>query len=595
MRTIFSFIVILLLSTILNASFFGPIDEPLENQPPTELLDKDHWKLHVYIGYLDNKPIPELEFNTLQTDTSSQQLCPVMFNIPDEDGNIIDIHEYLDLYGDLPYEEFLPLAIKKYYESMFRGFIIDVIIETDPTKPGSKYWELDSYETYGSFDGTIEELKWQIRDKYTEHYGDLNEYEQYSNWSGKENMLLLVPKQDSYLYDGYTNYTSDYIYGVFHPDALNFTTEVIAHEIAHNIFNFADKGFDTGKYGGYLDGESMGMTFSTTGAYDMMYHKGFYPSPFALYGLPPFHTQDLINQQTISNNIFENIPTIIENDVSNKTQVRLKTVRERLDDAEVADGIANAIIIPVEGDIHEDADGNSASIELVEDQHFLIEYRNGEGFDNLSPLYHENESKGIMISHVIIGSELYSVIDIECAVALPEGTRNPDLAWGTSSSRYEYNGLWYCGKPENDWMDDLLPNNSYPDGGEKGAWWRYPTSLNMCGLPTDFFNDTDRNMFTPTTYPSTKSWKNNETNIGIYIDNIDGDYADVTVYRNYHSVPLTDNTAKEIIEGEKGLTIAGDGYIGEKFYVDENMYLNLGGGNINLYPLSRTMIKRGLF
>ena len=427
MRTFLSFTIILLLTTILNASFFGPIDDPIEDQQPTEEITGGHWTLHVYIGYLDTDPIPDLKFNTLQTDTSSQQILPVMFEIPDTSGNIIDIHEYLGLYGNLPYEEFLPLAIKDYYESMFRGFIFDVIIETDPTIPGREYWEMESAYAGSSIYSYVVEMKYQILNKYKLHYGDIsgqNLYDEYANWDGRNNMVLLVPHSPNPNDpDGFTMYGSDYINATYNPGALNFTTNVVAHEIAHNVFNFSDKGYNANMYAGFLEGESMGLTFSTTGAYDMMYHCGSYPSPFALYGLMPFHTQDIINQQTIKPtptfNLFENIPTIVENETSNKTQIRLKTVREILDTSEISSGVANAIIVPVEGDINETEPWNTwVSGDLVEDQHFLIEYRNGKGYDNLTSLYNDfdnlgnddKESKGILISHVMNGSELESII-----------------------------------------------------------------------------------------------------------------------------------------------------------------------------------------
>jgi len=177
--------------------------------------------------------------------------------------------------------------------------------------------------------------------------------------------------------------------------------------------------------------------------------------------------------------------------------------------------------------------------------------------------------------------------DIECAESLLDGSRNPDNAWEYFPTVFldefkdKANGLWYFGKKINDWMDDVAPNYQYTMMGGKSTCWKAENAKRNQSLPSDFFNDqAGRNMFTPMTRPSTRTWKDNETNVAVYIDNVEsghlGDYADLTIYRNYHSTPLTTKNAKELVDGEKGLQIEGDGYIGENFSVEDGLELFIG-------------------
>jgi len=269
---------------------------------------------------------------------------------------------------------------------------------------------------------------------------------------------------------------------------------------------------------------------------------------------------------------------------NNKTVVRLKSPRELLTIPDLTNGVTQAVTIPVENiDLPEEGEWNG---NYVTDQKFLIEYRNGERFDNNSAMYRDGENTGVLISHIINDESYSRIIDIECATPLPEYSRDPSLSWDDGVfpdgglTIYPTNGLWYFGKKINDWMDDYAPNSVYTINGGKSAWWKAPTALPNQALPEDLFNDTNRNAFTPATRPNTRSWKDNETNIAVFIDKIEGDYADLTIYRNYHSNPLTASNAKTLPDGEKGLDILNDGYIGENFYVGENMHLYLGGGII---------------
>jgi len=397
-------------------------------------------------------------------------------------------------------------------------------------------------------------------------------------------------------------YLGKKIWIAYNPSVLDQATKIIGHELGHAIYNFQDNGMhkDVFPFIGHLNGENIGATKDSS-PYDLMHtgpSSGF--SPFNLYALPPYNTNDLLN---VHDQAFH--PLYIEQDAlnkSNKHNIRLKAIREKISTVELQQGINQTVILPIKTDISESNDLPYLSYDgykFVENQRFLVEYRNGKGFDNMSAMYRDNESKGILISHIINDKSFERITDIENTEPFPDGSRNPNLAWDNDtyigSTIIETNGKWYFGKKINDWMDDIAPNSVYTLEGGKGTWWRVPGSKNGQSLPSDFYYDEPgRNAFTPTTRPNTRSWKDNETNIAVFVDKIDGDYADLTIYRNYHSTPLTTKNAKEVIDGEKGLTIAGDGYIGENFSVGEGTRLSLGdgtAGQVTLIPNTNMLVK----
>jgi len=404
------------------------------------------------------------------------------------------------------------------------------------------------------------------------------------HYSKNNAIMLLIPTCPSY---GVTFISDDsrLIQVGYRYDYLNETTAIIAHELGHLARGCGDRGYGQDIYIGEIQNEdidqNLGATFSSSGPYDLM-STGFGSfSPYTLYGLRPFHTKDILKN---SNVFLDGHQIINETELNNKTNVRLKAIRSTLSETDLSTGVKQVITIPIngidtQGDLSDEVFGD-----LINDQKFIIELRDGKGFDDIAPMYYEEGScKGILISHVI-GNQM---IDIECAEALPIDSRNPLVAWQYFPSDYpdsykeKANGIWYFGKKINDWMDDVAPNYEYSMLGGKSTCWTAENAEKNQSLPSDFFNNkAGRNMFTPVTRPSTRTWKDNETNVGIYIDNVEsgflGDYADLRIYRNYHSTPLTVGNAKELIEGEKGLQIKGDGYIGENFYVDNGLVLYIG-------------------
>jgi len=377
------------------------------------------------------------------------------------------------------------------------------------------------------------------------------------------------------------------------------------HEIGHNFFSIGDKGYsmDVPWFKGKMNGTNMGVTVSLTSPYDMMNHNGGSGGgPYMLYGLTPFHTADLIKSGFIDADKVLTIPN-----TQGRYVTRIKAVRKMLGDTDLANGIKHAIKITVLGDLSEVEDRSyqykySNATGLVEKQHFLIEYRDGSGFDRLSPMYQPDQSKGILISHVIDDDSYSPIIDIEIAKPYPylglfgeTGVRNPvDFApygrdYYHTDAPAPWNGNLYHGKPDTDWLDDILfykqcqdiVGNPIKARGGRGANWKCPAFEWGSSSPTDFFvdNDPTRNKFTPSTKPSTISWKLQDTHIGVYIQSISGEYADIAVYRNYWSRPLTEATT----------TINQNCFFGENFTVAAGQILEIGNN------LTACVVEKGTF
>jgi len=536
--------------------------------------------VYAFFGSYADEPEPYLAFKAAETDTASAPWHPVMFMLPNPDslhsGTLISIKEYVDSYGDYLYKDFLPTAIEEFWASMFNENSFSNISNMDfhivnpPVgSQSSEFWVLpfnqpaspNYAELKSLIVSTLGQAKWDSMNVVNNV------------------VLMLLPSGSPYgstLYQIHVNYRET---------MLNETTAIIAHELGHKLRYFEDEGIGYTKYNGIKNGQYLGANFSTSGPYDLMHENRGMFSQYHLYGIPPYHTNDLIRNPSV----FGDSHLIIEkNDTDNYTKVRLNSIRRYpvFEEVNGNNGIRvitipfNDIDTPIAGELN----GN-----LVCDQKFLIELRGGTGFDNIAPMYKDGESKGVLISHIIQDNHI-NLIDIECAVPFPEGYRNHDSTWVDLDDPYDpdYNGQYYFGKPVNDWLDDHAPNNYILEGG-KHSWYNDPDYNNVWNqsLPTDFFNDSDRNKFTPYTRPSTRSWKDNETNIAVFIDNIESNYADLRIYRNYHSTPLTGLTAKELPDGSKGLQIMGDGYIGENFFIAKGFELDIGGGN---FPVSKTTL-----
>ncbi len=552
-------------------------------------------------GYIGNRyGMPFIR--TAETDTLNESLIfPMIFDVPDKDeegnftGENIGIQEYLEKHGEtdeygfqsIPYLNFLEEAVPSFWRTMFKRTNDGTSVPNVSSEIEIRYiwvpettndpWIINDEGSYGTRMNNLQNL---IRNTL-----EPGEYDSYKNRSERKSVMLMLPEYPGTSGFGYVSYLGDLVVRVFwRPEVLNQTTNSIVHELGHSILYYDDQGSGKVAYDGKLtDILKLGRTYNTTGIYDLMHRTGSTFSPHLLYGLLPFNTEDLMN----TNGVLLKNKIIPENSNENKTITCLKAIREDLTDEELLDdNTFETISIPITPDPVFDGETNG---NLVTNQKFLIEYRNGESFDNYTAMYQDHISKGVLISHIIkspYSSEYLSkrIIDIECAVPFPDGYRDPSESWPSNPT---YNGEWYFGKKINDWMDDYAPLYRWPIEGGKSTWWRLQPPIKFQSLPTDFFNDSDRNKFTPVTRPNTNSWKGAETNIGVFVDKIEGDYAYLRIYRNYHSKPLEAGNAKGLKDGKSGLTIAGDGYIGENFYVGENMLLKLGDNDV---PNQRTTL-----
>lgn len=336
----------------------------------------------------------------------------------------------------------------------------------------------------------------------------------------------------------------------------------------------------------------MGLTKGTAPPYDPMFHNGMMGAPYSLYGLFPTHTWDLIHQTYLDSTDF----AIVNEEYcdqyfnQNKYVQKIKNVRDSLTAEDSSFNIRSGIIIPVNTDSKapEDLIGMRYYLQ-VEAQNFLIELRSGKGFDNIGGISYDNGSKGVLISHMIncYRSEFdpsnpttpmkqytnySSILDIESASPYPEGYREPAFCYSVDS----LNGTYYDGKDVNDWMDDVVSSHYDCEGGQTA----FSGAPMHASLPSDFFNDSDRNKFTPATRPALKSFKQVDLHMGIYIDNISDDYeyADITVYRNYWSLPLTEEYLAVYNEGKSVVGLHDYCYFGDNFSVDPGIQIWLGNG-----------------
>ena len=360
-----------------------------------------------------------------------------------------------------------------------------------------------------------------------------------------------------------------------------------------------DRGLDGTYYGGSVDDEFMGLTKGTAPPYDPMFHNGMMGAPNSLYGLYPMHTWDLIHQTYLDSTDF----TILNEEdhdlyfTNNKLEQRIRNVRQSLTDRDRTYGISNGIIIPITTDFMESDDYNLRRYyQQVESQNFLIELRDGTDCDNIGGIGYDEESKGVLISHMINCyrtefdpangttpikqyTNYSSIMDIEAATPYPIYDEYGDL-YRDPALCYEnpiINGTYYDGKDVNDWMDDVVSSHYDCEGGQT-AYTGVPLHAS---LPSDFFNDTDLNKFTPSTRPSSCSYKQVDLHLGIFIDNIEGDFADITVYKNYWSKPITDGVNH---------IISDYGYIAEEFKVGTGTILSLDANSIVDFFPNTTMI-----
>jgi hypothetical protein len=551
-------------------------------------------------------------------ETDPARTYPVSFSILDESGSEIMIRDYMsrNSLSEISYQSLIENGIQNYFKKMTNGKLdLDIRILENPNH-SKGVWEVENtrsyYETflqpqYGIGESMyrghmVKKLKecgvTEIQDIVAPQ-GTLNETvflnfmaEPIKPLSNGRSLGGVAPGNDSYTWVG---------------DAINQNIAILTHELAHTCFAIWDNGFDgaASNFRGYIDDIFMGRSGSQTGPYCLMHHNQVTFGPYSLYGIHSVHTQSLYHQGYFDSSDYEILEEVFSNyDEQNKATIKLKSVHDQLTANDMSEGVKRFVILPVGTDNNESKDIPAIG-SMTEAQHFLIEYRNGKGHDNIACINESGNSKGVLISHIINSDAMSAYyyepcIDIEVAAPYQKYWsngedlyRNPD---STSYRKYQdppgsgnwvqvydgiMNGTYYNGKECPDWLDDYNYNDYLPQGG-MGAW---PYTFGEHSLPTDFFNDTDRNKFTPTTRPSSCSWKMKDTHIGVYIDHIDyeNDYADLRIYRNYWSLPLTEEYLAVNNDGKSVIGLNDYCYFAEDFSVGGGIQVVVGNGTDGVY------------
>ncbi|MDA3885650.1 MAG: T9SS type A sorting domain-containing protein [Candidatus Delongbacteria bacterium] len=607
----FSLIVLFLLCAMTFAQVMKLEDAPLADTDPLytfrrEFPVKGNVELPIIFATFQGDEDIKMFFDT---DQITHPTAPSMFKLPD--GQTIE--EYIAANGTYDFKEYVESAVQDYYNEVTKGDLqVDVVFYDNPARPSDGLWVLQPASVYNATynpDYPIGLLINVTNDLYN------MVIEEYPDLAGVEDINYLYPNglltsPYSGLAGGQPFSWTD-INGIpanadlyrtitFFEDNFNQSVLVLVHEIAHNLMILGDQDLNGTSYGGFYEDEFMGESRATAPPYDPMFHNGMMGAPYSLYGLYPTHTWDLIHQTYLDSTDF----AILEEEdhdlffTNNKCEQKILNVRKELTERDRLYGIRNGIIIPIHTDFLEPDDHNIRRYyKQVESQNFLIELRSGTGFDNIGGIGDDGESKGILISHMIncyrteydpanptIPIKQYtsynSILDIESATPYPvknnsdEPYRDPELCYwiyddvtGTYIPNEYRNGIFYDGKDCVDWMDDVVSRLYDCEGGDTA----YDGAPKHASLPSDFFNDTNLNKFTPSTRPSSCSYKQVDLHLGIFIDRIVGDYAELTIYKNYWSKPMTD--------GSDG-TISDYGYIGEEFEIGNETILTADNNSI---------------
>lgn len=342
------------------------------------------------------------------------------------------------------------------------------------------------------------------------------------------NLVYLVTGEE-YSRDNYVAYSPDVKFSFTSPTGqifyngfvtTSFSTDPILHEIFHRVGSIVGTpdGFE-----GLPDrttSEFYEAPQNMTWGHDIMCNKGQIPSENALFGVPPMLTTDRMFFEWIEP---EEVITI---SFENREKIKLIDVNSKVPSDLIGKYFRAAKIM-----IHENFDGDL-------DEYFLLEFRNGSGFDrNFYNIYETNVHTGMLIWHIkentnLLNRERHNDHFYDLEVAVPYngwlGTPVPNDDFpryysisGDAKSRTNDAGDY-------DYLDDSSSPPYLPDGGVH-RWelsdtthpqWR-PYYLRRNTLTTDFFTDKILrgnivNRITNTTRPSTKDWAGHLTDIAVY-------------------------------------------------------------------------------
>ncbi len=475
------------------------------------------------------------------------------------------------------YFDYIEQAVQHYFSTMTGGKLNITVKILSPNQASNEVWSLQERNHY------------EDMPEYQRRSALINDLEQAMINSGNTLISDLINQDKQSNEKVFLNYIlPDYDNDIGYIRGNNTETQLetgvsfdkilrkMVQQLCVTTLDIGYKGYDVNEsyFDGYIGTQFMGRAGSQTGPYDIMFKSDrlYDISPYSLYGLNQIHSQDLFRQGYIDTDVLTADESNILVSGENSYEVRLTSLRDqsvktqtksKTDDKESVQ--AKLVKVPLNISESESRDNAFPDGTMTDKQYFLIEFKNSTGYDELSPFEQENDSRGILISHVINADgyiendRASSVVDIEAATPFPVNYRDPSQ---TNINDQDYNGSFYNGREINDWLDDFNDNDYALEGGISSP----DQTEGTCSLPSDFFN-MDRNKFTPVTRPSSDSWKNNDTHVGVFIDNIDysQNYADIRIYRNYWSKPVEEDTR-----------VAGIGYFGENFTVENDAELTIG-------------------
>ena len=332
---------------------------------------------------------------------------------------------------------------------------------------------------------------------------------------------------------------------------LNYLFDSVLHESFHRIGSMVGSPFD---FHGLPDRTTiplLSLPENNTWGHDLMYNKGPFPSENALYGLPPLLTVDRIFFEWIEPS------EIITLSSTNLTEVKLRDVNIELKDEQKQNEFYRAAKVMIHENYKDDLD-----------EYFLLEFRNGTGYDrNFCNIYEPEPHTGLLIWHIKERKQMINrdrefdhYIDLEVAVPYNGWFGNPvpddDFPRDYTRPDYYYTEVNKAG--DLDFMDDHFNSPYKPDGGVHRWELTDDTHTEWNGLyvrrntlTTNFFTNKPlrgivTNKITNTTRPSTKDVDGNETKIVIFNIKEENDYMTFDVSFDGGSSSTDDDPGNEL-------------------------------------------------
>jgi len=456
---------------------------------------------------------------------------PLLGTLPD--GQPLRDYVNMENTGPIPVDYWYKKQIEEYYRINSNGkYEVEVVFPK--TADGKVFETIKSYSEWlkynnGEKEGMVSKFN-NWRYMASEVMGKVFEFDNSAfNDIALINFVYLV-NDTEYSTDSYSAFSFDIPF-TFTMNNSNielytghvittYTLKVLLHESFHRIGSMVG---DPEGFEGLPDRTTLSFINSPknmTWGYDVMYNKGFFPSENALYGVPPMLSTDRIFFEWIEP---EEVLTINK---KNMRGVKLSDVNLSLTEEKRDEGFYRIVKVMIHENFNDDLD-----------EYFLIEFRNGTGFDrNFYNIYETEPHSGILIWHIKENTNILNrtrkydnYIDLEVAVPYNGWNENPipedDFPrnyYRPYSWREEINAAG-----DYDYYDDSSSEPPLPDGGvhrweltddSHPEWAPYYVRRNT--LRSNFFSsDSVRgivtNTFSNSTRPSSKDWSGIPTYITI--------------------------------------------------------------------------------